>query len=302
MSATVFFESTSELATIRNVFKVDGVATDPTTISLTITDPTGTATTYTFALGQITRNGTGDYQKDIACTVDGTWTYEWTGTGVATDVQAGTWEVFPTDLGHIYPAIEALKSRLGIGDTVDDLELHSACFAASRWVEQYCQRVFYRSAAATVRTFIPQNAYRLPMPEFNDLVSVSAVATDTSGDGTFETTWTAADYQLWPPNPGAGPEQQPYTQIHAVGAQTFPRPTFGAARQDVVQITGVYGWASVPQSVRQGALMKAAEIFKLKDAPFGLAGGDDFGFVRIRRNEPIEQMLGPYRRFPYLAA
>jgi hypothetical protein len=300
LSATVFFESTSELATIRNVFKVDGVATDPSTISLTITDPTGAATTYTYGAAQITRNSAGDYQKDIACSTAGTWTYQWTGTGTATDVQAGTWEVFPTAVGHLYATVDGLKSRLGLTDAVDDLELHGACFAASRWVEQFCQRVFYRSASATVRTFIPQTAYRLPMPEFNDLVSVSALATDVSGDGTYETTWAAGDYQLWPSN-SAGPETQPYTQINAVGSQTFPSPTKGA-RHDVVQVTGVYGWPQVPQAVREGTLIKAAEIFKLKDAPFGVMGGDDFGFIRIRENQPAQYLLAPYRRFPYLAA
>jgi hypothetical protein len=47
--------------------------------------------------------------------------------------------------------VDALKSRLGIIHANDDLELHGACFSASRDVEQYCERVFYRSAAATVR-------------------------------------------------------------------------------------------------------------------------------------------------------
>lgn len=303
MSSTVFYESASELATLTNTFSVAGVPTDPTAITLVVTDPAGAATTYTFALGEITRTGTGDYEKDIACPTAGTWTYLWVGTGSATDAQAGTWEVLPTDVGKLYATVEALKSRLGnITTTTNDTECHGACFAASRWVEQHCQRVFYRSAAATVRTFTPTDLYCVQMPGFNDLVSVSALATDSAGDGTFETVWAAADFQLWPSNT-AGPEMQPYTEIRAIGSQTFPvYYGYSHTRRDRVQVTGVYGWPAVPRAVREATLIKAEELFKLKEAPFGVAGGDDFGLIRIRENRPALMLLDPYRRYPLLVA
>ena len=59
MGATVFYEGSAELATLTNTFTVSGVAIDPTTISLVITTPAGTATTYTYALGEITRSSAG---------------------------------------------------------------------------------------------------------------------------------------------------------------------------------------------------------------------------------------------------
>jgi hypothetical protein len=303
VSSTVFYESASELATLTNTFSVLGVPTDPTAISLVVTDPTGAATTYTFALAEITKISAGVYTKDIACTVAGEWQYVWVGTGAAQDVQAGTWTVWETSLGHLYATVEALKSRLGITHANDDAEIHGACFAASRWVEQYCQRIFYRSAAATVRTFIPTGSYNLKLPVFNELVSVSALKTDAAGDGTFGTTWTAADFQLLPYNPSAAPEQRPYEEIQAIGGQTFPiNYGYSTSRRDRVQVTGVFGWPSVPRSVREGALLKAAEIFKLKEAPFGVAGADDFGLIRIRENLPVQALLGPYRRYPVLVA
>jgi hypothetical protein len=303
VSSTVFYESASELATLTNTFLVGGVATDPTEVTLVVTAPSGAATPYAFSLAEIENTAVGVYAKDIACTEDGEWQAVWTGTGAAQDVQTVTWTVWETSLGKLYATVAALKSRLGnITTTASDTELHGACFAASRWVEQYCQRVFYRSAAATVRTFEPTHSYRLKMPQFNDLVSVSALKTDAGGDGTFETTWTAADYQLLPYNPAAGPETQPYTEIRAVGALNFPRPPTFAARRDTAQVTGVFGWSSVPQAVREATLIKAAELFKLKDAPFGVAGSEDIGFIRIRDNLPVQSQLGPYRRHPWLAA
>ncbi len=83
--ATVFFEGASELATLTNTFTVAGAPTDPSTVSLVVTDPTQASTTYTYAAAQITKTGTGVYTKDIPCTLAGTWTYEWVGTASASD-------------------------------------------------------------------------------------------------------------------------------------------------------------------------------------------------------------------------
>lgn len=297
MTAEVFLEGAAEIATLTNTFSVDGTPTDPTTITLTVTSgTTKTATTYTYALGEITKTGTGVFTRDVACSEAGTWSYVWTGTSTASDIQAGTWQVFPTALGHLYATVDALKSRLGItsSDTADDSELHRACFAASRWVEQCCQRTFYRSASGTARTFATDDSYCLTLGPFNDLVSVSALATDSAGDGTYETTWASSDYQLWPFNT-SGPETRPYTKIRAVGGYTFPVAYSVQTRFDRVQVTGVWGWPSVPYAVAEAALMKASELFKMKDAPFGIAGLDDYGVVRIRDNAPAKGLLMPYR-------
>jgi hypothetical protein len=297
VSSTVFFSNANELATVRNVFKVNGVATDPTTISLIVTDPLQVATTYTFGAAQITRNGAGDYQKDIACSIEGDWTYEWVGTGTASDDQAGTWHVFPTQLGKLYATVEGLKSRLGIGatDTVDDLELHQACFAASRAIEQVCGRHFWRTLSTEVRTFVTDDYYCLNLPPFNDLVSVTSLKTDSGGDGTFETTWTASDYQLLPLNPTAAPESRPYREIRAVGSQLFPIAYTTGSRIDRVQITGVFGWATVPYGIQQAALVLAAETFRLKDAPLGVVGFGDFGAIRVRDNPKVSYYTSRYK-------
>lgn len=302
MSATVFFADSSELATLTNTFKVGGTATDPTTVSLTVTDPTGAATTYTFAAAQITKTDTGVYTKDIACATAGTWTYEWIGTGAASDAAAGTWDVFETQLGRLYATVAALKSRLGITDAVDDFELHAACFAASRSIEQYCERTFWRTDANTARTFEPCGLYLLKLPEFNDLVSVTTMAADTDGDGTADVTWAATDYQLYPVNPGAAPETRPYTKVKAVGRYTFPLLYPTLVHTDLMHITGAWGWPAVPWAIRQATLILAAEMFKLKDAPFGVAGFGDYGPVRIRENPKLAAYAGPYRRNAALMA
>lgn len=302
MGAVVFFESASEQATLTNTFNVDDTPTDPTTISLIVTDPEGTATTYTFADTQITKVSTGVYRKAIGCSIAGEWTYQWVGTGTVVDTDAGTWTVFDTTLGRLYATVQALKSRQGITNTNDDYELHTACFAASRMVEHYCQRVFWRTTSAEVRTFCPDGLYCLTLPPFNDLVEVTTLKSDVSGDGTFETTWSASDYQLLPVNPSAGPEPQPYTKVKAI-TRTFPWPyTTRAARADRIQITGVFGWPAVPYSVRQSALITAAELYKGRSTFEAQMGFDEMAQFVMRRNPMALDLIKPYRRYPVLVA
>lgn len=290
MSATVFFNSANELATLTNVFKVGGVATNPTAVTLTITSPTNVVTSPT-----PTNTTTGTYMADIVSNEAGTWTYQWDGTTAASDTVVGTWEVAETQLGRLYCTVEALKSRLSITNSNSDLELHGACFAASRWLEQYCERTFWRTASGEVRTFVPDDWYCLTLPEFCDLVSVTTLKTDPGGGGTYSTTWTAADYQLLPRNPTAGPETKPYTKVKALGL-TFPVFADPAVvRTDSVQITGVFGWPAVPYAIKQAAQLLAAETFRRKDAPLGIAGEGEFT-VAIGQNRLAMRYADPYRR------
>ena len=58
-----------------------GVATDPTTITLRVTDPLGVETDYTYALAQITKLSVGQYSMALAVLTAGYWNYRWEGTG-----------------------------------------------------------------------------------------------------------------------------------------------------------------------------------------------------------------------------
>jgi hypothetical protein len=79
---------------LANLFYVDGTLTDPTTVTLTVTDPSAAATVYTYP-ADITKSSTGSYYKDVAVAEDGVWGYTWTGTGLAADVADGTFTVWP---------------------------------------------------------------------------------------------------------------------------------------------------------------------------------------------------------------
>ena len=287
----VFFESATELATLTNTFEVDDVPTDPSTITLVITTPAGVATTYTYAASEITKVGTGQYRKDIACTEAGVWLYVWIGTGTAADVIAGTWVVTSTALQNLYCTPEMLKGRKGIDDNLDDAEILGACRGVARWIDKrYCQRHFYRRTATKVLR--AKDWYCLEVP---DLVSVTTLKTDSSGDGVFEQTWTASDYQLLPVNAPSELEPEPYTDIRAVGSYTFPATWTAGTRRERVEIVGVWGWPAVPEPVIEAAKLLVGDYLKLGAGSFGVVGYGDYGPMRARMSTPALEMLDAYR-------
>lgn len=66
---------------LRALFAVGGVLTDPTTVTLTVTDPDLNQEVFTYALGQITRDGQGDFSKLYTPDDDGTWFFMFESTG-----------------------------------------------------------------------------------------------------------------------------------------------------------------------------------------------------------------------------
>jgi hypothetical protein len=285
VASVVFF--TGEIAQLQNTFLVNGSPTDPTTISAVITDPNGVSVTHTYggaSPADITRLSLGAYQLNITSATFGLWSYVWVGTGAASDIQAGTWTVQPTTVSQFYTSVEEIKDRLKITDTADDMSLTMSVQAATRWVERHCGRHFYQRTET--RTYVPENIYEL---HIDDLVSLTAMAVDYDGDGVYETIWTqGTDFQVMQTgsnfNQYDSGELMPLGVIRAINfagqGRYFPF-IWPFSRLDRIQITGTWGWPAVPFAVRQATLQVAAEFYKLKDAPFGIAGASEFGNVRV---------------------
>lgn len=132
--------------TLTNTFSVAGVPTDPTTVSLAVTNPAGTTTTYTYALAQITRDSAGVYSKQITVDSAGDWYYVWTGTGAAADVQDGVFYVRavlgPTPTTDVLTAQEA-QEALPVGP-VDSIKLGMLNTAVSQMLDKLCGPIVVR--------------------------------------------------------------------------------------------------------------------------------------------------------------
>jgi len=304
MSATVFYDNANEVALLTNTFlDVNQNPADPTTVSCVITDPSNTSVTHTYAglaPADIVKVSTGKYALSIPCSpaisgIDGLWEGEWIGTGAVSDVQPSTWRVLPEKTGQFfYCGIEELKSRLGLTDTTDDYELQISIQAVSSWINEYCGQHFNR--ITETRTFAPRDIWQL---DIDPLVSLTALNVDQDGDGVFEQAWVqGTDYQLklgeMLYNVNSRGVPRPYVKVQVLQTGKWFPFIFPYSHFDRVQIIGTWGWPLVPPPVAQAALILAADVFKFKDAPFGVAGVSDFGVTKIQTNPWLIEMLRPY--------
>jgi len=201
-------------------------------------------------------------------------------------------------LGDLYVDPEDLKVRLDIDDNDDMVRLSGAVGAASRGIETFCGRQFNDAGAATARVFQPTSDCLAYVDDFHTITGL-VIKSDDDDDGSFERTWTTADYELGPLNGVVGGESGwPYSKVRHVGwNRGFPR-----LRRAGLQVTARWGWASVPAAVTEACRIAAEEIFKLRDTPFGVGGYGDFGVIRVRDNPFTSRMLMPYKRSSVLVA
>lgn len=189
-----------------------------------------------------------------------------------------------------YCTIQQVKDALRISDAVDDSLLELSIEAASREIDAYCQRVFYPTTAT--RTYQPESTY---LCEIDDLISITSLKTST--DNSWDTTWSAADYQLEPTNGIAGGLAQPYTRVRAVGQYIFPYGNYVVPmlRPNTVQIIGSFGWSAIPLDVRMACILQAQRLFKRFDSPLGVIGMGDLGSIRVSRvDSDVQALLAPY--------
>lgn len=196
-------------------------------------------------------------------------------------------------LGDPYAVIEDVKEYIKIPNDNGQFDslLDHASASATREINRQCNRQFNKATEASVRVFEPTARTWSYVDDFHTTAGL-VVKTDADGDGVFETTIPASDYELRPLNGIVdGDTGWPYNKIVLL-ADRFPACT---RRAGVLQVTAQWGWEAVPEPVRSAFLIMVAETFQLKDAPFGVAGSDQFGNVfRVRDNRMAAAKLSRY--------
>ena len=199
-----------------------------------------------------------------------------------------------------YCSLADVKAAARITDTIDDTLLELSIESASREIDSYTERVFYQTGSEgtpVARVYVPQDSY---VVETDDIISVTTLKTDSNGDGTFDTTFDVSDFQLEPLNGLAGGIETPFTRIRSVGTFLWPvyEPRNVDANQASVQVTGVFGFSSVPTAVRQACILSALRQYKRYESPTGVLGFSDLGAVRVgtKLDPDVERMIQPYRK------
>lgn len=188
-----------------------------------------------------------------------------------------------------YCTLQDVKSALRLTDNVDDGLLEKAIESASRRIDGYCGRFFYKTASTAINIY-PINEYLLRMPE--DLAnSTVTIKIDTAANGTYATTLTqGVDYILEPTD--ASLRGYPYVHARMVGGATFP--LFTIPSFPTCQVTGFWGWDSVPADVSQACVLLAMRQFARLNAALGVVGFADMA-LQVRAVDPdVRDLLNQY--------
>jgi hypothetical protein len=189
-----------------------------------------------------------------------------------------------------YCTLSEVKSALRLSDSIDDTLIEKSIEGASRRIDGYCGRFFYKTDATAVPLFA-NNAYRLLT---NDISSTTGliVKLDNNGDGTFETTLTLnTDYIVEPTDYAI--LGRPIRTITMVGGYTFP--IFYIPSECGVQITALWGFDAVPHDVREACVLLSIRQFARYNAALGVMAFADMA-IAVRAVDPdVRDLLQPYK-------
>ena len=136
----------------------------------------------------------------------------------------------------------------------------------------------------------------------DDIASRSGVVVKTGTDGiAFPTTLASTAFILEPRNADAFASGDETSMAFAFN-KIVSTGTYFPTRSNLptLQVTATFGWSAIPFEVNEACILKAASLFKRKDAPFGVAGFGEFGAVRITRADPdVMELLANFRKPTY---
>ena len=189
-----------------------------------------------------------------------------------------------------YCTLAEVKAALRLTDTTDDVLLENSIEGASRRIDGFCGRFFYKTTATAV-TLMPTGFYHIPTDDIASTTNL-VLKTNTDGDQTFDTTWVlGVDYQMEPTN--ALVIQRPYRRITAIGSKTFPIAIPPA--YPTVQVTAEWGWDEVPYDIREATILLAMRGFARYNSALGVVGFGDMA-MNVRAVDPdVREMISPYR-------
>lgn len=192
-------------------------------------------------------------------------------------------------IGAPYATRAELKREMGIADsnTTQDALLDSKLLAATADINRYCHRQFGRDEVASPRTYVMGKSGI----DVDDIWDRADIAVTPYLGLVAGTPWTVASVVQLEPLNGVvdGVPGWPVTRLAYVSASFYSYGTKSTA-----EVTAKWGWASVPDDVKQACLLLANSGMNAKNAPFGVAAFGDYA-VRIRQNPMAGEKLEPYR-------
>ncbi len=250
---------------------ITGTGSDPTIAivadqrAYTVNDPNGTSSTW-----YRTR-----YENAGATRVS-----DW-----STSFQAGD------ETGGLLCSLYDVKQDLGISesDTTEDENLLEKIRQVSAMIEGYTERWFAPRPASGTGVYRFHSVYgrRLFVPRgLRSIATLGIATTNQPESGGSYTTVAAADYYLDPPDMARSPGwPATWVRMPSTSAALFYDAVFG------IQITGAFGWASVPYDIQAIAIGATIRKFMGKESAAPAVAIGPTGAVTILRDIGPADML-----------
>jgi len=188
-----------------------------------------------------------------------------------------------------YVTLEELKGQFPIesDDATRDAALNRARASASRGIDRVTGRRFWLDADPVQRVFNTRG--RIVRESDGDLFLVDDIGSTAgivveTGSGT---SWTVVTgYETSPDNALA--DGRPITGLLRVLG------SWGSSTTRL-RVTARFGWPSIPDDIREAALIQATRLYKRKDSPEGIIGSAEWGVRNLSRRDPdVWNLIEPY--------
>jgi hypothetical protein len=156
--------------------------------------------------------------------------------------------------------------RIETADTADDALIAVAISAASRAVDNHCNRQFGVVATPEERFYTPRYDYERGawMVDVDDFMTATALVVEVA-----ETAIT--EFVKLPRNAAA--KGRPWTRLRL----DDPPEVTPTGVEDEIGVTASWGWTAVPAAAGFATRLQVSRWHARRDAPFGVAGSPDQG-------------------------
>jgi hypothetical protein len=189
-----------------------------------------------------------------------------------------------------YATLAEAKARLSIPSATAtyDTVLEASIEAASRAIDEDCNRVFY--AVTQTRYYTPDDPLSLFLEDDVTVITqVKTLSVQGGGYRTYGFVWSVNDWDL---EPYSGP---PYSRliVNPTGMYVFPTIRRG------VEVAGTFGYCATgshPRAINEACLRMTARLFERNKAPLGVISSDMASTRIASVDVDYTALIRPYRK------
>ncbi len=171
-------------------------------------------------------------------------------------------------LTNAYATLAEYRATSSLHASAGELAVTAALVSASRLIERGLgnhprQRYFRKAESESARVF---DGPGVPQLYIDDAATVTSVAVDTAGDGSFATTYTLAGHSWINEEPeNRDTAAEPVTMLEVLPYAAAPFGAWPRGRR-CLRVTATWGWPAIPVPIKKLTILIARQIVDLETA------------------------------------